>query len=121
MRILGIDFGLRKIGLAIGINNFAEPWKVVNLAEFRKILEEEKFDRLVVGISEGKMAEESRKFAKEIGAITFDETLSTKDANRLSIEAGIGRKKRKNMEDAYAASIMLQNYLDSKIERSSDF
>lgn len=115
MRILGIDYGRRKIGLAIGVNGFSEPWKVVNFPEFRKILETEKFDKLVVGVSEGEMAKESKKFADEIGAETYDETLSTKDAIRLSIEAGIGRKKRKEMEDAYAATLMLQNYLDSLI------
>lgn len=113
MRILGIDYGKRKIGLAIGVNGFSEPWKVVNLVELKKILEVEKFDKLVVGVSEGEMAEESRNFAREIGATTFDETLSTKDAIKMSIEAGIKRKKRKEMEDAYAASLMLQNYLDS--------
>lgn len=115
MRILGIDYGRRKIGLAIGVSGFSEPWKVVNFPEFKKILETEKFDRLVVGVSEGKMAEESKKFAEDLGAVTYDETLSTKDAIRLSIEAGIGRNRRKKMEDAYAASIMLQNYLDSQL------
>lgn len=115
MKILGIDYGKRKIGLAIGVSGFSEPWKVVNLSELKKILETEKFDKLVVGVSEGEMAEESKNFAKEIGAITFDETLTTKDAIRMSIEAGVNRKKRKEMEDAYAASLMLQNYLDSNI------
>lgn len=115
MRILGIDYGLKKIGLAIGVNGFSEPWKVVSLSELRKILETEKFDKIVVGVSEGEMGELSKKFAIEIGATTYDETLTTKDAIKMSIEAGIGRKKRKNMEDAYASSLMLQNYLDSNI------
>ena len=46
---------------------------------------------------------------------TFDETLSTHDARRVSIEEGMKRKKRKGMEDAYAATIMLQGYLDSAV------
>ena len=64
------------------------------------------------------MAQESLKFARElendleVAVAVADETLSTKDAQRLSREAGIKQKKRKNMEDAYAASIMLQSYLD---------
>ena len=43
---------------------------------------------------------------------TFDETLSTQDAQRMSKEAGIKQKRRHLMEDAYAAAIMLQNFLD---------
>lgn len=113
MRILGIDYGRSKIGLAVAENGLAEPWKVVNPIELKKILEKEKFDKIVVGISEGEMGTESGKFAKTLGAETFDETLSTQDAQKLSREAGVSKKKRRGMEDAYAASIMLQNYLDS--------
>jgi len=46
---------------------------------------------------------------------TFDETLSTYNAQRASIEAGMKRKKRKDMEDAYAATLILQGYLDSAV------
>jgi len=120
MKTLGIDYGKSKIGLAIGIGSFAEPLKVIRVESFpdavQKINNEIKTempDRIVVGISEGDMGEESRKFANELGATTFDETLTSKDAQKLSIEAGISRKKRHQMEDAYAASLMLQNYLDS--------
>ncbi len=114
MRILGIDYGRRKIGLAIAESGLAEPWKVVGISQLENILETEKFDRIVVGISEGEMAEESKRFAEKIGAETFDETLTTQDAQRLAVESGMSRKKRKGMEDAYAAAIMLQNYLDAR-------
>lgn len=114
MRILGIDYGRSKIGLAVAESGLAEPWKVVEPLELKKILANEKFDKIVVGISEGEMGTESGKFAKTLGAETFDETLSTQDAQRLSREAGISRKKQRGMEDAFAASIMLQNYLDSQ-------
>lgn len=120
MKTLGIDYGKSKIGLAVGIGSFAEPFKVIRVENFpdavykiKKEIENEKPERVVVGISEGDMGEESRKFAKEVGGLTFDETLTSKDAQKLSIEAGISRKKRHQMEDAYAASLMLQNYLDS--------
>lgn len=114
MKILGIDYGRSKIGLAIAEGRLAEPWKVVNPIELMKILANEKFDKIVVGISEGEMGTESGKFAKTLGAETFDETLSTQEAQRLSREAGVSKKKQRGMEDAYAASIMLQNYLDSR-------
>jgi RNase H-fold protein (predicted Holliday junction resolvase) len=120
MKILGIDYGKAKIGLAIGESSLAEPWKVVNVESFddavkkaKSAFAEASVDKVVVGISEGEIGEESKKFAEEISAETFDETLTSQDAQRLSREAGVGQKKRYEMEDAYAAAIMLQNYLDS--------
>lgn len=115
MRILGIDYGRSKIGLAIAEGKLAEPWKVIIPGALKKILEEERFDKIVVGISGGQMGEEQKMFAKSIGAETFDETLTTKEAQRLSLEAGISRKKRRSMEDAFAASLMLQSYLDQNV------
>jgi len=122
MKTLGIDYGRSKIGVALGVNSFAEPLKVIRVDSFedavskvRKEIEIEKPSRVVVGISEGEMAEESKKFAEKLGAVTFDETLTSKDAQKLSIEAGISRTKRHQMEDAYAASLILQGYLDSSI------
>jgi putative Holliday junction resolvase len=120
MKTLGIDYGRSKIGLAIAEGSFSEPWKVIRVSSFddavqkiKKEITTEKFDKTVVGVSEGDMGAESKKFAEELGAVTFDETLTSKDAQKLSIEAGINRKKRHKMEDAYAASLMLQNYIDS--------
>ena len=119
MKILGIDYGRSKIGLAISEGTLAEPWKVIRVDSFEdavgkvmQVIKVEQVEKVVVGISEGKMGEESKKFAEKIGAETFDETLTSLDAQTLSREAGIGQKKRREMEDAYAASIMLQNYLD---------
>lgn len=126
MKILGIDYGRSKIGLALSEGSLAEPYKVIRYKDIgvleeqiKEILDTEKIDKIVVGISEGEMGNESQKFAEELGRSLkipteeFDETLSSKDAQRLSIEAGIGRKRRHLMEDAYAAAIMLQNFLDT--------
>lgn len=119
MRILGIDYGRKKIGLAVAEGSLAEPFKVVRVNSFEDAIEKvskeikvSNVSKIVVGISEGEMGEESKKFAESLGAETFDETLTSQDAQRLSIEAGVSRKKRKGMEDAFAAAIMLQNYLD---------
>jgi len=121
MKILGIDYGKSKIGLAIADGPISEPWKVLRVKSFEDAVEKVEsvfagasVDKIVVGISEGAMGEESKKFAERIDAETFDETLSTQDAQKLSREAGVGQKKRHDMEDAYAAAIMLQNYLDLK-------
>ncbi len=78
-----------------------------------------KFDKVIVGISEGKTAGTTKLFVKElqkhlsVPVEVFDETLSTHEAQELSRQTRMNRKKRKNMEDAFAATIMLQNYLDT--------
>jgi len=126
MRILGIDYGRAKVGIALGINGFSEPLNVIRYKDIKilsdrikLIIEKEKIEKIVVGISEGQMAQETKEFVKAIQPfiqstiILSDETLSSQDAQRMSREAGIGRTKRREMEDAYAASIMLQGYLDS--------
>lgn len=120
MRILGIDYGRSKIGLAIAENNLSEPLRVVNVSSFEdaitkitKEIESVNATKVVVGVSESEMGEESKRFSEALGAETFDETLTSQDAQRLSREAGVPRQKRKSMEDAYAAAIMLQNYLDT--------
>ncbi len=84
-----------------------------------EICEKEKIEKIIVGISEGEMAKKTKEFVKKLQESVFlpieefDETLSTMDAQRLAIESGMSRIKRKKMEDAMAASVMLQNYLDS--------
>lgn len=123
MKIVGIDFGLRKVGLAIAEGKLAEPLMVIKyssqnqlIEKIKRIIEERGIDRVVVGVSEGEMAERAREFGEELKEFVkvdfYDETLTTHDAIKLSISAGLGRKKRKSLEDAYAASIMLQGYLD---------
>ena len=129
MKILGIDYGRSKIGLAIADGPLADPMGVIRYTDTKtlvekliKIIEEDSIEKIIFGVSEGEMAKESINFSINFGKIikipveTFDETLSTQDAQRMSIEAGIGQKKRHQMEDAYAAAIMLQNYLDFKVD-----
>lgn len=127
MKILGIDYGRKKVGIAISEGSLADPFVVIRykdvgslIKEIGKIVEREKIEKLVIGISEGEMGEESKAFSNQLAESlsvsieTFDETLTSQDAQRLSREAGVARKKRHEMEDAYAASLMLQNFLDEK-------
>ncbi len=126
MKILGIDYGRSKMGLAIANGPLSEPLQVIRYSDtkilvekLQKIIKDNDIEKIVVGVSEGKIGEESKKFASSIQPliqstiILADETLSTQDAQRMSREAGISQKKRHEMEDAYAACIMLQNYLDN--------
>lgn len=126
MKLLGIDYGRSKIGLAVSDGRLAEPYQVIRykdydkmIAHIARIVEKQKIEKIVVGVSEGEMAVEIKKFSSvlsiqsSVGTELFDETLSTHDAIEMSIASHMGRKKRKEMEDAFAASIMLQNYIDS--------
>lgn len=125
MRILGIDYGRSKMGIALADGPLAEPLKVIRYTDtkivadqIKKIIEKEKIEKVVIGVSEGAMGKESKNFSISFGEMldipveTSDETLSTQDAQILSREAGIHQKRRHQMEDAYAACVMLQNYLD---------
>lgn len=128
MRILGIDWGERKVGLAIADGPLAEPYKVLRYEDIEilgekigEIVKNEKVEKIVVGISENKLAQETEKFISALRSSlsapveTFDETLTTQEAQKLAIEAGIKRSKRHEFEDAYAATLMLQNYLDTNL------
>jgi putative holliday junction resolvase len=123
---LGVDYGKRKIGLAIAYSSIAEPLQVLRyesvekvVSEIEKVIKKEGIEKIIMGLSEGESAEDAKVFGKilqeKVGTevIFQDETLSTKEAQALAIEAGINRAKRKDMEDAYAATIILQNYLDN--------
>lgn len=126
MKILGIDYGLAKVGISLAVSPLAEPFKVIrysNLSklfeELKNIIDEYEIESIVVGISENSMESQSKEFGeklkKEFGleVETYDETLSSYEARQIAISGGVPQKKRHEMEDAYAATIMLQNYLDS--------
>jgi putative Holliday junction resolvase len=126
MIVLGIDYGKRKIGVAVSSGIIAQPLGVLRVSSrnelLRKIKEvflREGAERVVVGISEGRMKEEQLEFvhelSKELGikVETWDETLSTKDAQTLSLLAGVKRKRREKSEDAFAAAVVLQSFLDA--------
>ena len=128
MKIIGIDYGRSKMGIAIADGPLAAPVKVFRYKEASivaeqivRFIKENNIEKVVIGVSEGLMGEESKKFSLnfkkmvDIPVETSDETLSTQDAKILSREAGIKQKKRHEMEDAYAASIMLQNFLDNNL------
>ncbi len=128
-KFLGIDYGRSKIGLAISEGFLAEPLEVIRDSDTRilrkkmkEIVDKNKIEKIVIGISEGEMAKETMQFLSTIRSTlpnipveTHDETLSTQDAQRLAIEAHLPRGKRKSLEDAFAAAVMLQSYLDAHV------
>lgn len=127
MRILGIDYGRVKIGVSLAISPLAEPLMVIRykdlqelFEELKNIISEHEIELIVVGVSENEMEKESKEFSEKLKTEfnlkveTYDETLSSWEAGQMAIAGGVSQKKRHEMEDAYAATIMLQNFIDQK-------
>lgn len=129
MRYLGVDYGLKKVGLALSEGQIASPFKVVDVTSLKdavnkisSIIEKEQIDRVIVGVPEsGQSKNAVKKFLneiksklkeKEVSIIEADETLSSSEAVDLMVDLNTSRESRQK-EDAYSASIILQNFLDS--------
>jgi putative Holliday junction resolvase len=134
-RILGIDYGKKRIGLAISdiMCIVAQPFNVIeskgiknDVLSVLQISKENNVSCIVIGLpvrldtSEGEMTEFTKEFIEElkkqangIKIDSIDERLSTLQAERmLTEEANISREKRKNIRDKIAATFILQTYLD---------
>lgn len=137
MRILGLDIGTKRIGVAVSddmaiIANGRETLERRGLDEDLKaisdISKKEKVQMIVVGLpknmdgSIGIMARDVMDFASQLGEFTglpvklWDERLSTVEAEKLLISADVSRKKRKKVIDKLAATIILQSFLNSRRE-----
>ena len=120
---MGIDFGRKKIGLAVSVDKTALPFGIIEnkqevAAEIRNLCCQEKIDKIVIGLPlnldgiEGEAAERVRRFGRNLegklrlGIYFWDERLTTVEAK----EKQRGGKRK----DDIAAAIMLQSYLDSK-------
>ena len=125
MNYLGIDWGEKRIGLALGDSEvkIASPFKIVSdIDEVFAVIKEERIDIGVVGKPVSIINHESSITNK--GYIKFIEVLKNKSGikielvdERLSSKAAdalSGDKKTKAGRDALAAMIILQNYLDKK-------
>lgn len=124
MRYLGIDFGLKRAGLAVSEGSLASPWKIIEGTSVKKLSDRiyreilgNNFDKIVVGRPEGKMGLAVSKLvkflkSKDLDIEEADETLSTKQASEIMVQLGIPKKKRR-VNDDYSAAIILQNYLDT--------
>ena len=131
--ILGIDLGKKRTGIAVSDINqkIASPLKVIENMKFNeilnileKIVNERNICAIIVGDpinmdgSIGPKSQSSRSFIKnlseelDIPILLWDERLTTVSAERSLLEADISRKKRQQLIDKIAASIILQNFLD---------
>lgn len=137
MRILGLDLGTRTLGVAITdkTNSIASPLKVIrfNDSKYEELIEPLKelvntygITDIVLGLpknmdnSLGFAAERSMKFKElleknfDLEIILIDERLSTKEAEMILFNTGNNGKKRKQIIDGVAATIILETYLKKK-------
>lgn len=133
-RLLGIDYGSVRIGLAISDANrqIASPLatyrrtsKQYDSRYFRQLVETEEISELIVGLPIhlsgriGKKAEEARALGKWLHEVTglpvifWDERFTSAEAEDHLLAAGLTSKRRKERRDRVAAQILLQSYLDA--------
>lgn len=124
MKYLGIDYGLKRVGLAASDGELASPLNTLKIRKFKDAVEQITalakdggFEKIIVGMPQGKIGKTVLAFIKALRkngqeVIEADETLSTHLALESMIKEGVPMKKRR-MNDSHAAAIILQNYLDS--------
>ena len=139
MKYLGLDLGTKTLGTALSDRDgkfaffnktlFFNSEKYQELIpELKDIIDEEKVEKIVLGLPKnmnntlGEAAQRSLHFKKiledtfSIEVIMQDERLSTKEASTYMIKADMSRQRRKKKIDGLAAQIILQAYLDRKVE-----
>lgn len=135
MKYMGLDLGTKTLGVSLSdkTKTIASPYTVITFANedydsaiksLEKIIVEEGISKIILGLpknmngSLGFRAEETLAFKEmlentfSLPVITFDERLTTREANNYMLEANLSRKKRKQKKDFLAANIILQAYLD---------
>jgi putative holliday junction resolvase len=133
MRILAIDHGTVRIGLAISdeLGMIAQPLEFVPaepfdkfVARLKEIIQTKEVELLLVGMprnmdgSYGPAALKVEEFVAVLRGVVavpiklWDERLTSAQANRYLIQANVRREKRKEKVDKTAAAILLQSYLD---------
>lgn len=138
MRIMGLDFGSKTVGVAVSDSLLvtAQGLEIVRreradklrrtLARIEELIEEYEVEEIVLGLpknmnaTEGERAELTEQFGEMLKRRTglpvfmWDERLTTVAADRAMEEAGIRREKRKQHVDKIAAALILQGYLDRR-------
>ena len=135
MKIMGIDYGDARTGVAISdlLCSIVGTTTVIHsrkdektIAEIQKLIAENGVGEIVVGLpknmdgSEGPRAEVCRAFAGQLKEATglpvamWDERRTTVEAHNILSEHNYHGKKRKNTVDAVAASLILEGYLNFK-------
>ena len=136
MRIMGLDFGSKTVGVAVSdpllltaqgveiIRRKEENKLRQTLARIEELAKEYEVEKLVLGLpkhmngTEGVRVELTEEFKEKLErrtglpVVLWDERLTTVAADRTMMEAGIRRENRKDYVDMIAATFILQGYLD---------
>lgn len=137
-RILSIDYGDKRIGIAISdpLQIIASPLDYIPnndelLENFKKVLDSYNIIKIVVGLplnlkgESGVKSIQVRNFIQKLKSITdipiveWDERFTTKIAQRAKLEMGLKKKQRKDKSriDSMSATILLQSYLNSNLKK----
>ncbi len=136
MRIMGLDVGEKRIGVAVSdpLGYTAQGVSTIkreNAEELKKIVSDYNIAKIVVGLPKnmnGSIGEQGKKvldFIEELKKkinlpiLTWDERLTTKEAEGVLLRADLSRAKRKKVIDKLAAVLILQGYLDRQRTKSS--
>ncbi|RHP33382.1 Holliday junction resolvase RuvX [Lachnotalea sp. AF33-28] len=138
MRIMGLDFGSKTVGVAVsdplgitaqGVETITRPQENKlrrTLARIEELVKEYGVEEIVLGYPKnmnntlGERALKSEEFKKQLEARTnlpvvlWDERLTTVAAQRALMEGGVRRENRKDTVDMLAAVLILQGYLDCR-------
>jgi len=133
MRILALDHGTKRIGVAVSdeTKTIAQPLEYIPaepfadfLARLKKLLVEKEIDLVLIGLPrnmDGSCGPAALKVQTFVAVLkdaitvpikTWDERLTSAQANRILIQGNVRRDKRKEKVDKMAAAILLQSYLD---------
>ncbi|MBN2224658.1 MAG: Holliday junction resolvase RuvX [Deltaproteobacteria bacterium] len=139
MRILALDVGERRIGLAISdpLGTIAQPLMTMqrndgSVDHIIEIVKDKEVGEIVVGLpvnmngTSGKQVDEVNEFARliteriDIPLVFVDERLTTVEAEKLMISADVNRRKRRQTIDSVAAAIILEKRLRDRNARGID-
>lgn len=141
MRIIGLDFGSKTVGVAVSdellitaqgveiINRKSQSKLRQTLARIEELIRQYSVEKIVLGFpknmnnTEGERCEKTLEFKEMLErrtgleVVLWDERLTTVAADRTMMEAGIRRENRKQYVDQIAATFILQGYLDYQKNR----
>ena len=119
---LGIDYGEKRVGIALANTPIAEPYKILPLTsateDIKKICENKNITDVVVGVSEAQTKEATLAFVDDLKkSISLpihlqDETLSSHQVKEHFLNTGMKKSKLHGNIDHYSATIILQDYLE---------
>jgi putative Holliday junction resolvase len=141
MRILGIDFGDRNIGLAVSdallmtaqaIGRYRLQNKEEDKKYFLELVSKYEISEIVIGLplrmdgSPGTRVDKTKKFARwlertlNLPIVFWDERLTTQQALKILSQKKTHFRKKKNLKDQISASLILSSYLESKKAKNHD-